>query len=235
MSDTCDCSGNMQTTSALIDGVYPSGGIDTSGTNWASNFFTINRNGNSIVRIGFNWDSGFELQGVELKLFNCASEGTATHTINVYASASFPSFIHLVYPPGPVGTHLTTGNDINCSGVTTIVIQTAPITAFSIRNYFLEFSFPEGDSNTGIYIAEVRFSDTNITVPTEVSSSPPLPPATTTVEQAASLSSTTSHFSTPPLSTASSSLSVTTSTAVTLLHSLQLSSSSFYTFRTTSK
>ena len=207
MSDTCGCSGNRETTSALIDGVYPSGVIDTTGINWASNFFTINRNGDSIVRIGFNWDSGFELQGVELKLFNCAAEGTATHTINVYATVSYTSFIPLVSPPGPVGTYLTTGNDLDCFGLTTIVIPTTPIT---VLNYFLEFSFPSGDSNTGIYIAEVRFSDTNITVPTEVSS-------------------------TPPLSTASSSLSVTASTVVTLLPSLQLSSSSFYTFRTTSK
>ena len=151
----------------------------------------------------------------------------------MYATASYTSFTPLVSPPGPVGTYLTTGIDFDCSGVTTIVIPTT--IAFSVLTYFLEFRFPEGDSNTGIYIAEVRFSDTSITVPTEVSSTPPLPPATTTVEQAASLSSTPSHFSTPPPSNASSSLSVMASTVVTLLHSLQLSSSSFYTFRTTSK
>ena len=52
MSDNCDCSGNRDTTSALIDGVYPSGVIDTTGTNWASDFFTISRNGDN-VRIGF--------------------------------------------------------------------------------------------------------------------------------------------------------------------------------------
>ena len=222
------------TTSALIDGVYPSDVIDTTYPNWASDFFTINRNGDN-VSIGFQWGWGFELRGVELKLFNCASLGTAIHTIYVYATASYTSFSPLVSPPGPVGTYLTTGNDFDCFGLTTVVIPTTPITAFSVRDYFLEFSFPEGDSNTGIYIAEVRFSDTTITVPTEVSSTPPLPPASSTVEQAASSSSTPSPSSTPSLSPAFSSLSVTASTTVTLLHSLQLSSSSFYTFRTTSK
>ena len=121
MYDVCDCPGNVETTSALIDGVYPSGVINTPGTNWASDFFTINRNGDS-VRIGFQWDSAFELRGVELKLFNCPSQGTAIHTINVYATTSFPSFLPLIDPPGLIGTYLTTGNDIDCNRVTTIVI-----------------------------------------------------------------------------------------------------------------
>ena len=213
MNDVCDCtSGNMQTTSALIDGVYPSGVIDTTETNWTSDFFTINRNGDN-VSIGFQWDSGFELRGVELKLFNCASGGTAIHTINVYASVSFPSFVPLVSPPGLIGSYLTTGVDIDCNRVTTIVISTT--ISFSLPTYFLEFNFPEGDSNTGIYIAEVRFSDTNITVPTEVSSTPPLPPASSTVLQ----------------SSISSSVSQTILTVVesSSPHSLQLSSSSSYT------
>ena len=215
MNGVCECPGNMQTTSALIDGVYPSGVIDTTGTNWTSVFFTINRNGDN-VRIGFQWDSGFELRGVELKLFNCASQGTAIHTINVYASASFPSFTPLVSPPGGlIGSYLTTGIDLDCNRVTTIVIPTT--IAFSVRNYFLEFSFPEGDSNTGIYIAEVRFSDTTITVPTEVSSTPPLPPASSSV-----------------LQSSSSSLS-TVSTIVTSSYSLQLSSSSWHTSSAKSK
>ena len=215
MNDICACPGNVQTTSALIDGVYPSGVIDTTETNWTSDFFTINRNGNN-VSIGFRWDTGFELRGVELKLFNCASGGTAIHTINVYASASFPSLVPLVSPPGGlIGRYLTTGNDIDCNRVTTIVIPTT--IAFSVPTYFLEFSFPEGDSNTGIYIAEVRFSDTTITVPTEVSSTPPLPPSSNTV-----------------LQSSSSSLS-TVSAIVTSSYSLQLSSSSWYTSSAKSK
>ena len=214
MNDICECPGNVETTSALIDGVYPSGGIDTSGTNWASDFFAINRSSDSLVRIGFRWDTGFELRGVELKLFNCLSEGTAIHTINVYASASFPSFSPLVSPSGGlVGSYLTIVNDFDCNRVTTIVIPTT--IAFSVPTYFLEFSFPEGDSSTGIYIAEVRFSDTTITVPTEVSSTPPLPPASSTVLQ----------------SSISSSVSQTIPTVVesSSPHSLQLSSSSLYT------
>ena len=150
-----------------------------------------------------------------MKLFNCPLEETAIHTISVYASASFPGFTPLVSPPGPVGTYPTTGNDFDCSGVTTIVIPTTPITDFSLPNYFLEFSFPEGDSNTGICIAEVRFSDTNITVPTEVSSTPPLPPAFSTVLQSSSSSSVSQAILTVVESSSS--------------HSLQLSSSSSYT------
>ena len=213
MNGVCDCSGNVQTTSALIDGVYPSGLIDTTGTNWASDFFTINRNGDN-VSIGFQWDSGFELRGVELKLFNCVAEGTAIHTINVYATVSYTSLTPLVSPPGPVGTYLPTGNDIGCFGVTTIVIPTTPI-GFSLPNYFLEFSFPPGDSNTGIYIAEVRFSDTTITVPTAVSSTPPLPPGSSTVLQSSISSSVNQTIPTVVESSSS--------------HSLQLSSSSSYT------
>ena len=119
-----ECPGNVQTTSALIDGVYPSGMIDTSGTNWASEFFTINRSGDN-MSIGFQWDSGFELRGVELKLFNCASQGTAIHTINAYATFSYTSLTPLISPPGPVGTSLTlSGNDLACNRVATIVIPT---------------------------------------------------------------------------------------------------------------
>ena len=214
MYGVCNCPSNVQTTSALIDGAYPSGGIDTSGINWASDFFTINRSSDSVVSIGFQWDSAFELRGVELKLFNCVAEGAAIHTINVYASASFPRFSPLVSPPGGlIGSYLTTGNDIDCIRVTTIVISTT--ISFSVPNYFLEFSFPEGDSNTGIYIAEVRFSDTTISVPTAVSSTPPLPLASSTVLQS-SISSSVSQ-AIPTVVESSSS------------HSLQLSSSSSYT------
>ena len=228
MNVVCDCtSGNMQTTSALIDGVYPSGVIDTSGTNWASDFFTINRNGDS-VRIGFQWDSGFELQGVELKLLNCQSQEIAINTVNVYATVSYTSFLPIVSPPGLVGTYLTTGNDVDCFGVTTIVIPTT--TAFSVRDYFLEFSFPPGDSNTGIYIAEVQFSDTTITVPTEVSSTPQLPPASSTAEQAVPSLSTPSPFSTLPLPPASSTSLAMISMAVLSSQSPHLSNSSLYTF-----
>ena len=170
----CLCSGGVQTNSALIDGVYPSGVIDTTDSNWARDFFTISRNGDSIVRIGFQWSSGFELRGVELKLFNCVSEGIAIHTINVYASITFPGFSPLVVPPGLVGTYLPTGNDLDCTGVTTIVIPTTPITIISVPTYFLEFSFPQGDSNTGIFIAEARFSDTTTSVLTDATSSLPL-------------------------------------------------------------
>ena len=167
MSDVCDCiSSGLQTTSALIDGVYPSGMIDTPGTNWATDFFTVNRNDDSVVRIGFGWDTRFELQGVELKLFNCASEGAVIYIINVYVSAGFPSFFPLVSPPGGlIGSYLTTGDDLDCTGVTTIVIPTSPI-GFSLFSYFLEFSFPDGHSNTKS--KHPQNTDTAPNVPTSV-------------------------------------------------------------------
>ena len=86
---------------------------------------------------------------------------------------SFPVFTPLNDPPGLTGSYLTTGNDVDCTRVTTIIIPTTPVAKFSLPNYFLEFSFPEIDSNTGIYIAEVRFN-INITVSTVVSLTPPL-------------------------------------------------------------
>ena len=226
----CNCPGGVQTNSALIDGVYPSGVIDTTDPNWARDFFTISRNGESVVRIGFQWSSGFELRGVELKLFNCAPEGTAIQTINVYASITFPAFTPLVVPPGLVGTYLPTGNDLDCTGVKTVVIPTTPVA--SLANYFLEFSFPQGENNTGIYIVEAQFSDTAITVPSETSSTPPSLSLTPTAQIIASAQHTlsTSVTSTSDSTSLVTSLSFTSpmsaivSTTNSLLSPLEISS-----------
>ncbi len=169
--NVCQCSGNTPTNSTLIDGVCPTS-VDTTEPDWASGFFAISRNRETQIRIGFNWENGFMLRGVELKLFNCAPLNTDIRTINVWGSVTYPT----LNPTSLVGSYVTNGDDLNCNSVTTIVIPTEATLKFP--TYYIYFEFLEGDSNTGIYIAEARFSDTTITIPNEVTSSPP-PPAVT--------------------------------------------------------
>ncbi len=169
--NVCRCSGNIPTNSTLIDGVCPTS-VDTIESNWASNFFTLSRNGDTQIRIGFKWENGFRLRGVELKLFHCAPL-TDIRTIDVWGSVAYPT----LNPTSLVGSYsVTNGDDLNCNSVTTIVVPTEATLNFP--TYYISFEFLEGDSNTGIYIAEARFSDTTITIPNEVTSSPP-PPAVT--------------------------------------------------------
>ena len=113
-------------------------------------------------------------RGVELKLFNCAPLTTDIRTINVWGSINYPTFD----PTFLVGSYVTNGDDLNCNSVTTTVIQANANLNF--RNYFIELEFEQGDSNTDIYIAEARFSDTTITIPNEVTSSPLSPAVTST-------------------------------------------------------
>ena len=189
--NVCQCSGNVPTNSTLIDGVYPTSVVTTE-PDWASGFFTISRNGETQIRIGFNWENGFMLRGVELKLFNCAQLNTDIRTINVWGSVTYPTS----NPTSLVGSYVTNGDDLNCNSVTIIVIPTEATLPF--RTYYIYFEFPEGDSNTGIYIAEARFSDTTITIPNEVTSSPP-PPAVTSTPQQPTPSSTSKITSVPVL------------------------------------
>ena len=165
MGNICGrCAGNLQLNSTLVDGVYPRGTIDTAQPDWAMDFFTVNRNGNNLIRIGFNFGTGFILRGIELKLFNCETLGTAITNIKVYPSFAFPTFV----PPssGPVGTYETVASGLDCDSLTTIIIPTnsGMLTTF----YFIEFSYSDMDSNTAIYLAEIRFSDELIVVSSEV-------------------------------------------------------------------
>ncbi len=65
--------------------------VVTTEPDWASGFFAISRNGETQIRIGFNWENGFRLRGVELKLFHCAPLNTDIHTINVWGSVTYPT------------------------------------------------------------------------------------------------------------------------------------------------
>ena len=187
----CQCSGNDST---LIDGVCPTSVVTTEPT-WARNFFAISRSGETQVIIGFNWNTGFMLRGVELKLFNCATLNTDIRTINVWESTNYPAFNAIAATQ--IGSYVTNGDDLNCNSVTTLVIPT--VSMFNFRAYYIEFEFEQGDSNTDIFIAEARFSDTTITIPNEVTSSPPSPAVTSTPQQP-SLSSTIISVPVPMMS-----------------------------------
>ena len=178
VNNLCQCSDGVPFTSTLIDGVCPTS-VDTTEPTWARDFFTINRNVETQVIIGFNWNTGFALRGVELKLFDCATLNTDIRTINVWESINYPTFNPTVATQ--IGSYVTDGDDLNCNSVTTIVIQ--PNANANFRAYYIEFKFEQGDSNTDIYIAEARFSDTTITIPNEVTSSPPSPAVTSTPQQ----------------------------------------------------
>ena len=185
----CQCFGNTPTNSTLIGGVCPTS-VDTTEPTWARDFFTISRNGGTQLIIGFNWNTGFMLRGVELKLFNCPTLNTDIHTINVWESINYPNFNPLAATL--VGNYVTNGDDLNCNSVTTLVIPT--VSMFNFRTYYIEFEFEQGDSNTDIFIAEARFSDTTITIPNEVTSSPPSPAVTSTPQQPSPSSTIISTF-----------------------------------------
>ena len=214
----CQCSGNVPTNSTLIDGVCPTS-VDTTEPTWARDFFTINRNGETQVIIGFNWNTGFMLRGIELKLFNCASLlNTDIRTINVWGSTNFPTF----NPTSLVGSYAATnGDDLNCNSVTTIVIPT--VSMLNFRTYYIEFEFEQRDSNAGIYIAEARFSDTTITIPNEVTSSPPSPAVTSTPQQP-SPSSTITSVPVPMMSSTDTTL-FSSPVATVMIAPIQTSSS----------
>ena len=174
MGNICgECTGNVKLNSTLVDGVYPRGTIDTAQPDWAMDFFTVNRNGESNIRIGFDFVDQFILRGIELKLFNCQSLGTAIPNFNVYASLLFPTFLPPSSSPGPIGTYETTASDLDCTSLTTITIPTTAITMF--RFYFIELTFFQVDSNTAIYLAEIRFIiDQPVVIPNEITSIPQL-------------------------------------------------------------
>ena len=163
MSNVCgDCTASVQLNSTLVDGVYPRGTIDTAQPDWAMDFFTVNRNGESNIQIGFDFSTAFILRGIELKLFNCESLGFAISNLNIRVSATFPSLIGLT----SVGSYQTVAGDMDCTSLTTIIIPTIPIASF--RFYFIEFSYSAMDSNTAVYLAEIRFSDEVIVVSSDV-------------------------------------------------------------------
>ena len=87
----CDCPVNFLVSGVLIDGVIPS--IETQNKTWASELFTVNRNGQDSIMIGFDFSSGFNLRGTEIAIFHCPVVGIGITGVKVYSSFLFPAFI----------------------------------------------------------------------------------------------------------------------------------------------
>jgi hypothetical protein len=155
----CDCPGTGPVNGTLIDGVIPSIDRTQHGT-WASELFTVNRNGQDSIMVGFDFLSPFYLRGIEIVLFHCPVLGIGITGVKIYSSFLFPTFtsaasILLV-------THSSPPND-NCQSLSTISIPIqSPMAASDIYIYFIEFMFTGGSSVHQInwlYLGEIRFSD----------------------------------------------------------------------------
>ena len=153
----CDCPGNPPANGSLIDGVIPS--IDTTQSGmWASELFTVNRNGQDSIIIGFNFLSEFGIRGIEIVIFNCPVQGIGITGVKVYSSFNFPAFISAASTL--LVTHSSPPSD-NCRSLSTISIPVqSPMASFI---YFVEFLFAGGSSVhqlNWLYLGEIRFSDT---------------------------------------------------------------------------
>ena len=164
ISDTvingCDCPTNTPVNGTLIDGVIPS--IDTTQQGWASELFTVNRNGQYSIMIGFDFLLEFYLRGIEIVLFYCPILGIGITGVKVFSSFSFPQFIN------PASSLLVTYNSPpsdNCQSLSIISFPIQPpMTASEI--YFFEFLFTGGSSVhqlNWLHLAEIRFSDATFT------------------------------------------------------------------------
>ena len=162
ISDTgingCDCPGIAPVNGTLIDGVIPS--IDTAQQGWASELFTVNRNGQDSIVIGFQFRANleFDLRGIEIVLFHCPIQGIGVAGINVYSSFLFPAFISTA--SSLLVTRSSPPSD-NCQSLSTISIPVQPSIVAS-EFYFFEFLFTGGSSVhqlNWLYLGEIRFSD----------------------------------------------------------------------------
>ena len=155
----CDCPGSTPIYGSLIDGVIPS--IDTTQQEWASELFTVNRNGQDSIKIGFQFSSDINLRGIDAVLFYCPVQEIGISGVKIYSSFNFPNFFR---PASTLHvTHSSLPSD-NCQSLSTISI---PIPMISSSIYFIEFLFTGGSSVnqfSWLYLGEVRFSDETPTV-----------------------------------------------------------------------
>ncbi|MCG8621170.1 MAG: hypothetical protein MJE68_04075, partial [Proteobacteria bacterium] len=152
----CDCPGSAPVNGTLIDGVIPS--IDTTQQGWASELFTVNRNGQDSIMIGFQFSSEFYLREIEIVLFQCPILGLGITGVNIYSSFLFPAFISTASTL--LVTHSSPPSD-NCQLLSAISIPVQPLMAPS-SNYFIEFLFTGGSSVhqfNWLYLGEIRLSD----------------------------------------------------------------------------
>ena len=161
----CNCPGTTPASGVLIDGDIPS--IDTTqrGT-WASGLFVVNRNGQDLFVIGFQFTSSFMLRELEVTYFDCPTWGAGVTTINVYSSFGFPTF--LTAASTNIGVLSLVGNAAQgCTSLRTISIPVQSTESSNI--YFIEFSFAGGSSiNTlnWLHLGEIRFSDVPLSTST---------------------------------------------------------------------
>ena len=157
----CDCPGTSPASGVLIDGVIPS--IDTTQRGmWASELFTVNRNGQDSITIGFEFSSEFNLRGIDIMLFHCPILGISITGVKVYSSFVFPTFISAAL--SLLVTHNSPPSD-NCQSLSNIFIPVQSSMAFS--QYFTEFLFVGGSSINPLnwlHVGEIRFSDEATTV-----------------------------------------------------------------------
>ena len=133
--------------------------IDTSQRgNWASQLFTVIASIPSYA-LGFRFQSRVALQEVELYVLYCPAWQIGATIINVYDSATYPSFTRVALS---VGSMTLTSNMQNCESLTRVSIPLQ--TTLRASSYFIEFTNPT--LIHWLHIAEVRFCDQNSTIAT---------------------------------------------------------------------
>ena len=153
----CDCPGTGPVSGVLIDGVIPS--IDTIQQEWARELFTVNRNGQDSIVIGFDFSSEFFLRGIEIALFHCPVLGISITGVKIYSSFIFPSYSNIASTLLVTVTANSLPSD-NCQSLSTISIPIQPSMEFSI--YFIEYLFSGGSSVhqfNWLHLGEIRFSN----------------------------------------------------------------------------
>ena len=149
----CDCPTSIPVNGTLVDGIIPS--IDTTRGTWASELFTVNRNGQNSTMIGFEFSSEVYPRGIEIVLFHCPVRGIGVTGFKVYSSFIFPSFTSAA---SSLLVTLNSPPSDNCQSLSTISIPIQPPSII----YFIEFLFTGGSSVhqlNWLYLGEIRFSD----------------------------------------------------------------------------
>ena len=84
MNEVNICNG----TSVLNDGVTPTlyGVSEDPSSEWASQLFTMRRNGTDTISLTFELASGFNRDRVEVAMFNCPRRGIYVPSINMYSN-----------------------------------------------------------------------------------------------------------------------------------------------------
>ena len=152
----CDCPGNLLVSGVLIDGVIPS--INTQNGTWARELFTVNRNGQDSIMIGFEFSSVFYLREIEIVLFQCPILGIGITGVKIYSSFLFPAFVSAA---STLLATLSFSSSDNCQSLSTPSIPIQPPMASS-NIYFIKFLFTGGSSMhqlNWLYLGEMGFSD----------------------------------------------------------------------------